>query len=93
MESAHGVLSVMKSSGLMPSADTYMNLMVGYAEKGDMEGLERVMEECASSDDQLQNREYMEVIYALASKGHSQHVSVVSKLWMLILMTFYTSMF
>ncbi|XP_042205243.1 leucine-rich PPR motif-containing protein, mitochondrial-like isoform X2 [Homarus americanus] len=81
MESAHKVLEVMKGSGLEPSSDSYKMLLVSYAEQGDIEGIKSALQECEASDIHLHDRDLMEVIQALAMKGHTQHVpQIIEKL-------------
>lgn len=77
MDSARGVLGVMQGAGLEPSSETYTVLMVGLAEHGDMEGIEATLAECGAADIFLHDRELMEVIYALAVKGHDGSVTEV----------------
>lgn len=77
MESAYKVLDVMKESGLEPSPETYTVLMVSYAEHGNIEGLNSVLEECAAADLHPHDRDLMEVILALSVKGHKEHVPQV----------------
>ncbi|XP_045595399.2 leucine-rich PPR motif-containing protein, mitochondrial [Procambarus clarkii] len=77
MESAHKVLDVMKGSGLEPSTDTYTMLLVSYAEHGNIEGLQSALAECELAELHLHDRELMEIILALAIKGHQQHVPMI----------------
>ena len=42
MESAEGMLAVMRQAGLEPNDDTYTTLMSGYAQKGDVENVHRI---------------------------------------------------
>jgi hypothetical protein len=44
MESAEGIISVMKQAGLEPNDDTYVTLMCGYARKGDIENIKRIVQ-------------------------------------------------
>jgi leucine-rich PPR motif-containing protein len=44
MESAEGMISVMKQAGLEPNDDTYVTLMCGFARKGDLQNINRIVE-------------------------------------------------
>lgn len=43
MESAEGMIPVMRQAGLEPNDDTYVKLMCGYARKGDMDNVNRIV--------------------------------------------------
>jgi len=43
MESAEGIVAVMKQAGLEPNDDTYVTLMCGYARKGDIDNIKRIV--------------------------------------------------
>lgn len=43
IDSAQNILSVMKETGLEPGADTYVSLLIAFAERGDMDGLKKVI--------------------------------------------------
>ena len=42
MESAEGILNVMRKNGIFPTAISYTALMCGHADRGDMDGVEKV---------------------------------------------------
>lgn len=42
MESAKNILSVMRGAGIEPGPDTYVSLLLAYAEKGDLDSLKKV---------------------------------------------------
>lgn len=42
MDSAEGILSVMKGAGIEPGPDTYLSLLNVYAEKGDIAKIKQV---------------------------------------------------
>lgn len=42
MDSAEGILSVMKGAGIEPGPDTYLSLLNVYAEKGDIAKMKQV---------------------------------------------------
>lgn len=86
MDSARGVLGVMQGAGLEPSSETYTVLLVGLAEHGDMEGINATLAECEAADIVLHDRELMEVVYALAVKGHDGFVTEVCDLYFFTLM-------
>lgn len=74
MESAAGILGVMRQAGLEPSADTYTTLLCGYAKKGDIDAITKILEECDAKDVQLLDKDYMDVIYALAVNNNLDHI-------------------
>ena len=78
MESAEGILSVMQQAGLEPSNETYTTLMCGYAAKGDMNGISKVIETCEKKDIFLADRDLLEVVYILAINNKSELVDSVS---------------
>ncbi|XP_018009682.1 leucine-rich PPR motif-containing protein, mitochondrial [Hyalella azteca] len=84
-KSAEDMLQVMQSSGLEPSVDTYLALAISQAEHGDIEGVKATISQSAGQEQALHDRDIMEVIYALASKGHAEHVpemiSLLRKEW------------
>lgn len=77
MDSAQDILSVMYQAGLEPSADTYTTLLCGYAKKGDIETITKLIEECESKEIYLLDKDYLDIIYSLATNGHSQHIPVI----------------
>ena len=77
MDSAQGILSVMTQAGLEPSADTYTTLLCGYGKKGDIDAITKIFQECDTKDILLLDKDYLDVIYALATNGHVHHVSTI----------------
>ena len=74
LESASGILAVMKQAGLEPSADTYTTLLSGYARKGDIETINQLMKECEEKEIYLLDKDILDIIYALAINGHANLV-------------------
>lgn len=74
MESARGILNVMQQAGLEPSADTYTTLLCGFARKGDIDSIKSTLEECDSKEIYLLDKDYLDIIFSLATNGHDQHV-------------------
>ncbi|XP_022911098.2 leucine-rich PPR motif-containing protein, mitochondrial [Onthophagus taurus] len=74
MESAKGILNVMTQAGLEPSADTYTTLLCGYAAKGDMDAIKKTVDECAQKDVHLLDKDFLDIVYSLASNGHGKYV-------------------
>jgi leucine-rich PPR motif-containing protein, mitochondrial len=70
MESARGILDVMKQAGLQPTADSYSALLSGHAKQGDIEAIRAVIAECDGLEIELLDRDLAEVIFALAKAGH-----------------------
>lgn len=77
MESARGILDVMKQAGLAPTADTYTALLTGHAKQGDIEAIRAVIAECEGLEIELLDRDLGEVIFALAKAGHLEHIPEV----------------
>ncbi|KAJ9586127.1 hypothetical protein L9F63_020226, partial [Diploptera punctata] len=77
MESAVGILGVMRQGGLEPSAETYTALLCGYAKKGDIEAIDSTLKECETKDIDLMDRDYMNIIFTLAINNHTQHVDKI----------------
>lgn len=77
MESAEGIISVMSQAGLEPSADTYTTLLCGYAQKGDIDKITSIFEECENKEIFLLDKDYFDIIYSLATNNHSEHVPFI----------------
>ncbi|KAL1506626.1 hypothetical protein ABEB36_005952 [Hypothenemus hampei] len=80
MDSAHGILSVMAQAGLEPSADTYTTLLCGYAKEGRIETINELINECEQKEVYLLDKDYLDIVYALATNGQSQYIpDILSK--------------
>lgn len=77
MESAEGMLTVMKQANLEPGCETYTALMCGYARRGDKAALERLIKDCKLKDILISDRDFLEVVYAAAINGHEEIVDEV----------------
>lgn len=77
MESAEGILGVMKQAGLEPNDDTYVTLMTCYAKNGDIENVRRIVKDCEEKEIFLIDRDYLSVIYALAANNHNHLIDEV----------------
>lgn len=77
MESARGILNVMVQAGLEPSADTYTTLLCGYAKQGDLESIQKVLDECEQKEVFLLDKDYLDIIYTLAANGHNEHIPTI----------------
>lgn len=77
MESAEGVLNVMKESNLEPSSDTYTLLASGYAKKGDIAKITSILENCESKEMPLSDKDHLDIIYSLAINGHGDKIDQV----------------
>jgi len=78
MESAEGILAVMKQAGLEPNDDSYVTLMCGYARKGDMENIRRIIKVCLfTSIIRLLNRKksYLSKISVLSGLPRKRNIS------------------
>lgn len=79
MESAEGVLDVMKESKLEPLSDTFTILASGYAKKGDIEKVVEIFDTCEGKEIYFSDKEYLDVVYSLAINGHGDKVDQVNK--------------
>lgn len=77
LESATGILGVMTQAGLEPSADTYTTLLCGFARKGDVASINKFVAQCEEKDVFLLDKDYLEVVYALAVNGHEDKIDDV----------------
>lgn len=78
MESAEGVLNVMKESSLEPTSETYTLLSSGYAKKGDIEKVVEVLNTCDRKEINLSDKEYLDIVFALATNGHGNQIDQVN---------------
>lgn len=84
LESAHGILGVMRQAGLEPSNETYTTLLCGYAKKGDMGAIEKLMEECEAKDTFLTDKDVLEIVYISAINKHTDLVDKVRCIYLII---------
>lgn len=77
MDSAEGILTVMTQAGLEPSADTYTTLLCGYAQKGDIENIKKILDESENKEIFLLDKDYFDIIYSLATNNHSEHIPFI----------------
>lgn len=78
MESAEGVLNVMKESNLESSSDTYTLLASGYAKKGDIAKVIDVLDTCENKEIYLSDKDYLDIVYALVIHSHDDKVDEVN---------------
>lgn len=77
MDSARSIINVMVQAGLEPSADSYTTLLCGFASKGDIDTITKLFGECESKEIFLLDKDYLDIIYALATNGHDEHVPAI----------------
>jgi len=77
MESAEGILNVMKESNLDPTSDTYTLLASGYAKNGDIAKIINVLDTCENKEIYLSDKEYLDIVYSLSVNGHGNKVEEV----------------
>lgn len=77
MESAEGILGVMKQAGLEPNDDTYVTLMTCYAKQGDISNVHRIVKECEEKEIFLIDRDFLNVIHSLAQNNHHQLIDEI----------------
>lgn len=78
MQSAEGVLNVMKESNLEPTSDTYTLLASGYAKNGDIAKVVDVLDTCETKEIYFSDKEYLDIVYSLAINGHGDKIDHVS---------------
>lgn len=81
MESAEGVLNVMKESNLEPSSDTYTLLACGYSKKGDIAKVIEILDACDSKELYLSVKDHFDIVYSLAINGHGNDIDQVRLLF------------
>lgn len=74
MESAKGILGVMKQAGLEPSADTYTTLLCCYGKHGDIDSINATLAECEKKEILLLDKDILDIIYYLSINGHGDKV-------------------
>lgn len=84
MESAEGVLNVMKESNLEPSSDTYTLLASGYAKKGNVGKITDILDTCQNNEIYLSNKEFLDIVYTLAINGKGDFVDQVNLICILL---------
>ncbi|XP_023244376.1 leucine-rich PPR motif-containing protein, mitochondrial-like [Centruroides sculpturatus] len=77
MENAKGILDIMKNAQLEPTADTYTALACGYAKNGDIKGINDILMDAQCYDVFLMDKNYLQIITALAVNGHSEHIDEI----------------
>lgn len=77
MESAEGILTVMKDAGVEPSSETYAFLICGFIQQGNFERVEELIRLCETKDIALSNNDYFDMIYACAIHGHENEIDKV----------------
>lgn len=78
IESAEGVLNLMKESNLEPSSDTYTLLASGCAKKGDIAKVIDILDTCDNKDIYINNKEYLDIVYSMATGGHDSKIDQVN---------------
>lgn len=76
MESAEGILAVMKQAGIDPSAEAFTILICGYIKQGNLDKVEEVLKQCEESDIYFIDKDYLEIMYNLAL--HNYDIDQVS---------------
>nr|XP_033793359.1 leucine-rich PPR motif-containing protein, mitochondrial [Geotrypetes seraphini] len=77
LENAENILSVMRGAGIEPGAETYLALLNAYAEKGDLDKIKQTLENVEKTEECLNDRDLMQVIWSLSKAGYPEHVQHV----------------
>ena len=81
MESALNIIKVMKEANIEPSSNTFTALSCAYAKRGDLTSILNICDEIKKENLYLTDKDFFEVIYALAANGHSDKVDeILSKM-------------
>ena len=81
MESAEGILTVMKEGGIEPSSETYTLLMCGYIKNGNLAKVEELFKQCELMEIMFTDKDYFDIIYAYTMHGYENEVDKVSREW------------
>lgn len=68
MESAEGILSVMKQAGIHPTPETYTILVCGYINEGNLDKVNSILQECEEKEVIFIDKDYLEMIYHMSVK-------------------------
>ncbi|XP_014665082.1 PREDICTED: leucine-rich PPR motif-containing protein, mitochondrial-like [Priapulus caudatus] len=77
MESAAGILDIMRNAQLEPSSDTYTALLCGYAENGDIANINKYIEDAEKRATYLGDKDLLDVMFTLAINGHNEHTQAL----------------
>jgi len=77
MESATGIISVMKQAGLEPGAETYATLLIAHAKRGEIEKIREILAECDKAEIHLIDKDHLDIVFALATNGHADQVDEI----------------
>jgi hypothetical protein len=80
MTNSLGILDLMNSAGIIPSAATYTALLQGFAEAGDKINLQKTYREGCMRTISLGEKQIMKVVTSLVTSGHEDSVKDVSSL-------------
>lgn len=61
----------MKQTGMMPTSNTYTHLLCAFAKHGKIDDILSTLDKCEASEIHLSDKDLLEVIYQLATNGHS----------------------
>lgn len=64
----------MKEKGIDPTASSYAALLCGFAKAGDIGKIRETINQCEKEEVYLLDKDYMDIIFALAMNGHEKHV-------------------
>lgn len=67
----------MKEKGIEPSAASYAALLGGYAKFGNIDKMREIFSYCDKEEITLLDKDYMDIIFSLASNGHTEYVDEV----------------
>ncbi|XP_047530160.1 leucine-rich PPR motif-containing protein, mitochondrial [Vanessa atalanta] len=76
-EGAKAVLETMAGAGLKPSNRTYALLACGYAKQGDITGVENVITKAQNEDNELTDKDLLDIVEQLALGGHKDKIDQI----------------
>lgn len=80
LEGARNILEIMQKNDCPPSANTYGVLLEGYAENGDLEGMEKLLKDCNEKELVLSSQSVLKTICNLVSNDCYQD-GAVKEVW------------
>ena len=67
----------MKQGGIEPSTDTYTILLCGFAKVGDIDTIRETLTDLRKNDNNLTDKDYLEIAYTLAVNDHKDYVPLI----------------
>lgn len=72
MQGAAVVIDLMKSKGVLPTCETYVNLISGYAKEHDTEKILNIIDDCENKNLIFADDDLLRVVYFLAVNNNRE---------------------